>query len=169
MDRLPFWRAGAGSTRLRAARRGQTIIVIALAIPCLLGALALGADVGLMYLNWLQLQKAADGAVLAGANSLPGNPSGAATVTDQWAVSNGAKSGEIVATTVASDDMSVTISLQRTVPYSFGRVLGLTAQQISVTATAGIQSNSYGVSGLLPIGMPCDAAQGTGDCAYQQG
>lgn len=159
----------------RGFRRGQTAVVIALAVPALLGALALGVDVGLMYLNWADLQKAADSAVLAGANSLPGNPAGAITTADLWATNDGVKASEIVATSVAPDDMSVTISLQRTVPYNFAQVLGLVNQQISVTATGGVQQNPDGVSGLLPIGLPCDSGSGYGpgggygpDCAYDQ-
>ena len=148
-------------------KRGQTAVIMALAVPVLLGALALGVDVGLMYLNWVELQKAADGAVLAGANSLPNDPTGAAATADLWATNNGVKTNEIVATSVAADDMSVTISLQRTVPYNFAQVLGLASQQISVTATAGVQQNPAGVSGLIPIGMSCDSGEGVGDCAYQ--
>ena len=47
--------------------RGQMAVVMTFAIATLLGAMALGTDVAVMYFNWVQLQKAADAAALAGA------------------------------------------------------------------------------------------------------
>ncbi len=50
--------------------KGQMAVVMTFAIATLLGAMALGTDVAVMYFNWVQLQKAADAAALAGANYL---------------------------------------------------------------------------------------------------
>jgi uncharacterized membrane protein len=47
--------------------RGQIAVVTTFAIATLLGAMALGTDVAVMYFNWVQLQKGADAAALAGA------------------------------------------------------------------------------------------------------
>jgi hypothetical protein len=47
--------------------KGQIAVVMTFAIATLLGAMALGTDVAVMYYNWVQLQKAADAAALAGA------------------------------------------------------------------------------------------------------
>ena len=133
-------------------------IVFALALPAILGALALCTDVGMMYLNWEELQKAADAAVLAGANrGLPHDPALAAEVANQYAEMNGVQQGEILSTNVAADDMSITMTLRRQVPYAFGRVLGLTSAPVTVSATAGIQS-AEAACGFLPIGIPCDAS-----------
>jgi uncharacterized membrane protein len=52
--------------------RGQIFVVTTLVIATLLGAMALSTDVGLLYFNWMQLQKAADAAVLAGASQTHG-------------------------------------------------------------------------------------------------
>ena len=153
----------------RGWKKGQTAIIFLLAVPTLLGALSLGVDVSLMYVNWVQLQKAADAAVLAGANSLPGDPSTAVTAANQYAITNGAQQGEIVSTDVAGDDLSITITLQRSVPYHFGNILGLTQQTVTVRAKAGIQQNPADASGLIPIGLSCNSGQGQGDCAYTQG
>lgn len=51
----------------RKFSRGQMFVVMTLALTALLGALALGTDVAVIYLNWMQLRKAADSAALAGA------------------------------------------------------------------------------------------------------
>jgi putative Flp pilus-assembly TadE/G-like protein len=156
--------------RIRRSRSsGQTALIMLLAMPTLLGALALGVDVTMMYFNWEQLQKAADAAALAGASSLPGDPTGATAAATLYALSNGVQQGEIVSTQVASDDLSITVSLQRSVPYHFGAVLGLTQQQVKVAATAAIQQNPDNASGLIPVGLSCDSGEGQGDCAYQAG
>ncbi|HXZ88395.1 MAG TPA: pilus assembly protein TadG-related protein, partial [Candidatus Binataceae bacterium] len=98
----------------RAFLPGQTAVIMTLVIATLVGAISLGADVGVLYYSWVQLQKAADSAVLAGANYLTGVPattdnSQVVSTTNQYAQLNGVNSGEIVSTTVAGDAKSVTI------------------------------------------------------------
>jgi Flp pilus assembly protein TadG len=122
---------------MRRKSKGQTIVVIALVMPVLLGAIALGTDVAIFYFNWVQLQKAADSAVLAGANYLPDNTTQAIDTANQYAQTDGAKATEITSTTVSPDDLTITINLQRTVPYYFAKVLGLTNGTVAVTASAG--------------------------------
>ncbi|HVN29808.1 MAG TPA: pilus assembly protein TadG-related protein, partial [Candidatus Binataceae bacterium] len=107
--------------------RGQTVVIFALIIPFLLGAISFGTDVAVFYFNWMQLQKAADAAALAGANYLPDNPATAQSTAIAYAESNGIKASEITATTVSADDLSISVTLQRTVPYYFARTLGLTS------------------------------------------
>jgi uncharacterized membrane protein len=51
----------------RKFSRRQMFVVMTLALTAFLGALALGTDVAVIYLNWMQLRKAADSAALAGA------------------------------------------------------------------------------------------------------
>jgi hypothetical protein len=133
-------------------------ILFALALPAMLGALALCVDVGMMYLNWEELQKAADAAVLAGANrGLPYDAALATRTAEQYAVMNGVPQNEIVSINVAPDDMSIAMTLRRDVPYTFGRVLGLASAPVTVSATAGIQS-AQAACGFLPIGVPCNAS-----------
>jgi uncharacterized membrane protein len=48
-------------------KRGQMMVVMTLAMVALLGAMAPGTDIGVLYYNWVQLQKGADAAALAGA------------------------------------------------------------------------------------------------------
>ena len=66
--------------KLRQYCSGQVAVVfLTCAIATLLGAMALGTDVGVMYYNWIQLQKAADAAVIAGAAQLTGQPDATGT------------------------------------------------------------------------------------------
>ena len=150
---------------MRRKSRGQTVVIISLALPALLGAIALGTDVTVFYFHWVQLQKAADSAVLAGANFLPDNPSQALTTANQLAENNGIKASEIVSTTVAADDSSISITLRRTVPYFLARVLGLTTGFVTTAATAAPQfaptTLNASAPGQVPPGGDNNGANGS--------
>lgn len=157
--------------------KGQVIVVFTLGLVTLLGMIAFGTDVAVMYANWEHLQKAVDAAALAGANYLPNDPATAQLTAERYAELNGLGQSEITAMQVSSDDQQITVSASRVVAYYFGRVLGLTSQLISVSATAapsyspsmiggacavttsastncrGQYGSSVGQYGLVPIGL----------------
>ena len=64
--------------------RGQVAVLYTGIIAVLLGAVALGSDVAVMYVNWQQLQKAADAAVLVGGAGLPDNIPGATAAANAY-------------------------------------------------------------------------------------
>jgi hypothetical protein len=136
----------------RVRARGQTAVIFSLVIVALLGAIALCTDVGTFYINWEEMQKATDAAVLAGANFLPSTPSTAKSTAQQYAQMNGIQPSEIVATDISSNDMQLEMIVQRTVPYYFGKVLGLTSQVVKVRSVAAVQA-SQTAAGLVPIGI----------------
>ena len=135
-------------------RRGQTFVVIGIAMVGLLGGVSLGTDVAVLYFNWVQLQKAVDAAALAGASYLPDNPTQAAATANQFATSNGIKAAEIKSTTVAADDLSITMKVQRNVPYFFARVLGLTSATVPASSTAAAQNAPSTVNASTPASIP---------------
>jgi Flp pilus assembly protein TadG len=141
-------------TKLKGHAKGQVAIIFTVAMPFLVGVLALCCDMTVTYLNWQAMQKAADAAVLAGANYLPSDPATAITTANSWATQNGMASGEILSTTVAPDDMSITMTAKRTVPAYFARIFGTTSVPVQVAATAGVE-NSSSANGLVPIGVDC--------------
>jgi len=153
---------------MRRKSSGQVLVIVALILPALLGAIALGTDVTVFYFNWVQLQKAADSAALAGANYLPDNPAQAITTANQLARNNGINANEILATTVAPDDLSISIKLQRTVPYYLARALGLSTGVVTTAATAAPQLSlatvNAGTPGQVPPGGDNNGANG-GTCA----
>jgi len=166
-------RTSRASRGLRRWSSGQVAPLVAGTIVVLVGAIALGTDIAVHYYNWVQLQKAADSGVLAGANSLPDNPTQAVTVAEQFAQLNGVTAAEITSTTVASDDLSISMHVQRTVPYYFARVLGLSNGTLAAAATAAPQPptssvgcpNPSGCSGSSGVpGTPPAACVNTGDC-----
>jgi hypothetical protein len=123
-------------------------------IIALLACVALGTDVAVHYYNWAQLQKAADFGVLAGATWLPDNPAQALTTAVQIAEQNGVAAAEISSTNVASDDLSIRMKLQRTVPYYFARVLGLNSATINVAAAAAPQFPPSTMNATSPSQIP---------------
>ena len=104
--------------------RGQIIPLFSIGCVALLGAIALGVDVAVMYFNWEGMQKAVDAAALAGANLLPEQPNAAQATATTIALSNGLLATEVNAV-VSADDETITVSASRNVPYFFGRALGL--------------------------------------------
>src|SRR6266850_999117 len=64
----------------------------------------------------------------------------------------GMLASEVSTPTVAADSLSISVTLSRSVPYYFGRVLGLTASPVVVTATAGLFTTGS-VTGSMPIGL----------------
>src|SRR5437588_1927190 len=89
------------SAKARRMRRsgGQALVMFAIALPALCGVMALGADVGMQYFQYEQIQVAADAAALAGTYYLPNQPSKATTQARTYAQTNGAASSEITSVT----------------------------------------------------------------------
>lgn len=161
-----------GSPRRRALgyMGGQMAVVFAVAAVTLCGVMALGADVGVLYYNWVQLQKAADAAALAGAQILgqdPNDPTPAtstlATTTAQtYATNNGVSTNDVVTATPQSGNTQMAVSIKRTVPYSFARVLGLTSGYVNAMAVAQIPTavstvNAGPTSPISCGGVACTA------------
>ncbi len=163
--------------------KGQMAVVMTLAIATLLGVMALGADVGVLYYNWVQLQKAADSAALAGAGKLTGQPDPTGTVqqtavsyADGYACLNGVDdpnhqgsttvcpslpavpnyTDKVLYTTVDTNNTQVSIGINRTLPYFFGRVLGLDRGGVTVRATAAVKP-AGSAHGIFPAVFNCPA------------
>src|SRR6516162_8734697 len=78
-----------GSQWHRRLSRGQTMVILAAILPALMGSMALGTDVSVLYYNWSILRKGVDAAVLAGAAYLPNNPTTAAGTASTAAPQDG--------------------------------------------------------------------------------
>ena len=133
-------------------QRAQILLMLAIALPVLIGAMALCTDVAALYFNWLWLQTAADSAAVAGASYLPSDSAQAISTAQIFAAHNGILAEEIISTTVSSNDTSLTIRLQRKVPYTLLPLLGFISGAVSVQSTAQIQTVGTTV-GVTPIGI----------------
>jgi Putative Flp pilus-assembly TadE/G-like len=161
---------------------GQMVVVMTLALTALLGALALGTDVAVIYLNWMELRKAADSAALAGAEylgpfaaTLPmsascswgggGNP--AYDVACSYAESNGVAPSEILSIgpaamlpsneTVPPGAQTLQVSLRRsTIPMFFAKLVMPSSSNFAaaVDATAiGPAPIQTMTQGMFPAGL----------------
>jgi len=147
------------------SKKGQMAVVMMMVMLPLLSLIGLGADIGLLFFQWGIAQKAADAAVLAGAGYLPNHTSTAKTTASTYATTNGLKTSEITSNTVAADNMSITMTTSRTVPYYFLQLVGVSSGTVKPMAKAGIQQNSEQARGLIPIGLPCSSSS----CTYTTG
>jgi Flp pilus assembly protein TadG len=136
----------------RRRRRGQILVILTILIPVLLGVVAMGVDITVFYWTWSRMQNAADASVLAGAASLPDSPSLATAAAIAYAKANGMAAGEIATPVVAANNLSISITLTRVVPYYFASVLGLVNSPVVTRATANLL-NTGSASGALPIGL----------------
>jgi Flp pilus assembly protein TadG len=162
--------------------KGQMLAALTLVLPVLLGAMALGADFSIVYFNWAMVQKAADAAALAGASQITGVKGSAASVTSAavnyangYACLNGVtdpsksssticpspatKSGGFVDKIVFTNvtDTTVSVGIKRSVPYFFGKMIGLQQASVAATATASVTGLGTIPSGLFPVGFQCTA------------
>src|SRR5579864_1815051 len=160
------WQGGRAMRRRGYFLKGQMAVVMTFAIATLLGAMALGTDVAVMYFNWVQLQKAADAAALAGAvYLLPANstnyPLGTATRPVAAGCTDKSDDAKKAACTYASNNSmavddndlklyepgqglpakaptpNIQVWVNRSnLPYFFGKVIGLNTYNVSAIATA---------------------------------
>src|SRR5215472_3177286 len=89
---------------IRRLYKGQIAVIMMLWMPFLLGAIGLGADIAVVYYDWVLLQKAADAAALASASMLTGDT---ATTSNSTVISTGTQYAQYNGITRASDTILV--------------------------------------------------------------
>lgn len=150
--------------------RGQVAALYAVILVTLVGAIALGTDVAVMYVNWQHMQKVADAAALAGANYLAGytfsgtaasgcgsESDAAKTAACTYAANNGLAAAGLTINEPTGTTIRV-VAQETSLPYYFGKVLGLNTYSVSAgaTATAGGPIGTV-TQGLFPVGLQCTA------------
>jgi len=138
--------------RLRREQRGSAVVLVAMVTSALLGAAALGTDVGRLYLERKRLSMLVDFAALSAAQLLPDNPTQAVAAAQSYVSKNGGDAAAATVT-VSPDNHQVTVQLAKTVPMTFARVLGVNQQQVSAQATAQTAPLA-GSLGAAPLGVP---------------
>jgi hypothetical protein len=155
-----------GPRNLRKNSRGQIAVVLILAALAMVGAVALGTDIAVLYFSWVQLQKSVDSAALAGANYLPNDEDTAVSKATSYANGNGVLSTDTLTVTPIDPTNStppvyteMQVKVARTVPYMFAQVLGLTNGQVSVSSIASIPYSPK------TIGAPGSTIGCSGSCS----
>ena len=144
--------------------KGQISVALILVIMCILGALGLGADLTLLYFNWVILQKGVDAAALAGAGYLQSDSQAAPQAISKavtFAQNNGIKNSELQkdgsgngAYVPGPNYSTITVTAKRTVPYAFFKLIGLSNGIVSATATAQMPLAPSCVNCTSPIPTP---------------
>ena len=144
---------------------GQIAIILTLVIATLIAVIGLGTDLAVLYFNWGQLQKAADTAAIAGVNYLPSQTATASNIAISYAKKNGMQASEIDTPIVSASNTQLTLSLHRTIPYTFLRLLGLTNGQVRVSATASgeLPAKTIGAGGGASSNPRCGNSTGQYD------
>jgi hypothetical protein len=135
---------------------GQAALALTLAAPMVLGAVCIGADMQAVYSSSVHLQKTANSAVLSGAVYLPADPALAESAARSRAQIDGISEDEIIYDRPAADARSITMIIERKVPYPFLRLFCRHQGLVTVKAVAGIRPFQSG-SGVLPIAFHGDA------------
>jgi Flp pilus assembly protein TadG len=128
----------------RRSESGLTIPMLALFMVVLIVMMALAIDVGVLYTARTSAQHAADSAALAGAftyktNLTATNPNSTAKSAAMAAATQNAILGTAVSqseVTVNANQPYVTVTITRTIPTFFAKVIDQNQAQITVTATA---------------------------------
>ena len=158
-----------------AKSRGQVAVLYAGIAAVLLGAVALGADMAVMYTNWQHVQKTADSAAIAGAAFLSSNMTYNGTIASGCTGDNAEQAACTYAVTndptLSSSPNSVTVTeptgntlkvvaTENNLPYFFGKAIGLSTYNVSASATAvapGVAGTVNPGPGVFPIGLECKA------------
>ncbi|HEY3369001.1 MAG TPA: pilus assembly protein TadG-related protein [Symbiobacteriaceae bacterium] len=137
------------------AERGSVSATVAVFMTVLLGMMGLALDVGRLYLERQHIQSVADATVLSAVSQLPGSPSGAVTMAQQYLQKNGIDPAAATIT-VAPDHHHMTVALAKNVPMTFAQVLGIRQENVSGGST-GWTGNLSGAAGIVPLGVPASS------------
>lgn len=165
MDFLSFIKSKVNN--LFRNEKGAVLVLVALSMTVLIGFTALVTDVGIMYFNRTDMQKAADAAALAGAQRLPSNPSTATSDAGSYALLNGVTNIDNISVVTEDGNREITVTVNRDVNLLFARILGHNTSQIGVTATARLETVSgLGPGMLIPFGLPAEILDKDADSKY---
>jgi Flp pilus assembly protein TadG len=148
-----FWSSERRTTNGERRESGAVMVIAALMMVSLLTITALVVDTGMVYLTRVQLQKAADAAALAGAQTL------ALTAATDQAEASGAEylAANIQNTLQPSfftdlQQRRFTVKVGKTVEFFFAPIIGITQTVVRVNATAGTNVVTK-IKNVVPFGV----------------
>jgi hypothetical protein len=131
-------------------QRGSVTIITVAALTMLLGFAALVIDVGLLYLNRVELVNMVDAAALAGVQDLPDDTIQAEASSRSYATLNGHPDDHVQV--AIPSNKAIAVSSVRTVELTFAKILGMSTAQVRAKAAASLKPIS-GVMGVVPFGI----------------
>ena len=152
---------------------GYVLVTVAALLVVLLGFTALAVDVGMLFGARTQSQAAADAAALAGAftfisNPLAPQPGTAQTQATKAAIANKVMGGAVaageVSVSVDTDNKRVTVTINRTEPTFFAKVLNIASANVRGQATAEASPNATNATCVKPWFIPNTMVAPTPPC-----
>lgn len=137
--------------KLFRCQKGAVLIVMALGLSGLLAVAALVGDLGLMYLNKVEVANAADAAALAGIQELPAGEEKATALALEYGHKNRV---EDITVEVSPDQRELRVHARRTINLFFGaRLFSINTSTAAAQAAARLEPVT-GVKGIVPLGVP---------------
>ena len=127
------------------------MVLFAVMLSALCGVASLVTDFGIIYSNRVHLQKSLDAAVMAGAQELPTDASGAVAAAQQYAGLNG-KPQDVVTVTVLNSNNSIRAYGSRDVNLLFAGIVGKSLATVTAQSRANI-GIIIGYTGVVPFGL----------------
>jgi Flp pilus assembly protein TadG len=138
----PFVRAMARfGARLRGDSRGNVLVIFAIALPLVIGALGLGAEAANWHQTKRSLQNAADEAVVAAATNASSNYDlEAKAVAAKYGFTDGVSNVTIVASNAATcptgETTCYSVTISKKLPLFFAKVVGFSGNSTIGTSSA---------------------------------
>ncbi|MBM7557195.1 pilus assembly protein TadG-related protein [Halanaerobacter jeridensis] len=130
--------------------KGTVIVLVAFLMLIFLVLLALVVDVGMLYLERIELVNTLDAVVLSGVQELPDDPLAAEDIAQEYAANNGLDSGQVTINVIASNQIEATG--KENVAMNFAPAIGIEEVEITSTSKAQI-SQVNAVTGIVPFGI----------------
>lgn len=137
--------------RLSRDERGSVAPLVAVSMVALMAFVALGVDVGLLYVERQKLNSIADVAALSAVQFLPNDPARAESAAWEYLQKNGIPSGQ-GGVAVYPETKRVAVSASGRVGLTFAQVIGYSEATVAGGGTATVAPIS-GVQGAVPLGV----------------
>lgn len=137
--------------KLHRDHRGNVALLVAFAMPVLLGFAALTVDLGAVAVEQQRAQNAVDAGALAGAAQIIHGSTAAAQEAYSIAIQNDATPSYTATADITTN--TVTVQGSQTSPLWFARIWGKTSLRFKVSGTAQAGPLVSG-TGMVPIGVP---------------
>ncbi len=183
----------AGHGAGRPGQRGQVLVIFALGLVALLGAAGIAFDAGRFLMERRSLQNAADAAALAAANSLirggtyeaadaearailaqnlANGPNGIVAPlppsSPVYSAGNAGDPAELVDGILLSGG-DVRVAIRNTIPFTFGRAVGLTDSVVGARARVRLQGDLLPIAVRRYLNMPGPNPGATAPCSNTPG
>lgn len=133
-------------------KKGASTVIFAISLMLILGILSVAVDIALVISEKASVVRAADAAVLAGAQELVFNRDNAESIAREYLQKNGIDPDNTIVK-VSDDGGSICISAKKEVEYYFAKVLGYDKGNVSANATAKALPVTSVFSGVRPLAV----------------